>query len=125
MDFLGFLWDVVNFALCPDALRPALVATFGCESKRGALMGVSRQERMVLSDSEWATLASWVFVQERFGGALRRISRRRRPLHTSPLTAASLHELWRISRARKMGGVRANTPNADRIDSLTASRRAA
>ena len=64
MDFLGFFGDVVDFALFPDALRPALVASFGCESKRGALMWVSRQERMVLSDPEWATLASWDFVQE-------------------------------------------------------------
>ena len=74
---------------------------------------------MVLSDP------SWDFVQERFGWALHRISRRRRPLHISPLTAVSLHELWRISCARKMGEVRANTPNADRTDSLIASRRAA
>ena len=110
MDFLGFLGDVVNFVLCPDALRPALVASFGCESKRGALMWVSRQERMILSDPEWSfpTLRGTLFRSGLDGLCI--VSRDAVARYISPLLPPSAFMNFGAFRALVRWGKFARTP---------------
>ena len=76
-----FFNSALNFALFPDVPRAIQVASFGCETKPGAMSLTERQVRLVLSDPEWASLPLLESVLQIFGRAVRRMSRYRRP-HT-------------------------------------------
>ena len=80
---------------------------------------------MVLSFPDWASLPSLDSVSQGFGRAALRICCCRRPPYICSGAIGTSYALWRILLAKRRGRIRANAPNAERENSLTAPRVAA
>ena len=75
--------EALNFALSPDATRPAQAASFGRQTKNGALLWVERRFRLAFGGPEWCALPFSALVSRHFGRSSLRIPRRRHSLYIS------------------------------------------